>query len=319
MNLLTELPDQIHVVEMLPRDGFQRLDEFVPTDEKVEIIDTLSETGVDEIEISSFTHPKAVPTLRDADEVAKKITRNDDVTYRALVPNLVGMERAVEAEVDKVNALVTVSETYTENNQNRTREAVLAEMDDIVELAHDHGIEVEAGMGTSFYCPYEGQIDAEETLAVVDSVVDSGVDEVTLATTMGLANPVEITERFSAAFEAHPDLDMGLHLHDTNGMSLANTLAAMAVGVDRFDASVCGLGGGVVLPEGMSGVGNTPTEDLVQMLTRMGVDHGVDFDRIEAAAHDVSDRLGLGATSHVLMGGTVERVLETVAADKQEN
>ncbi|KAB1198098.1 MULTISPECIES: hydroxymethylglutaryl-CoA lyase [Haloferax] len=317
MNLLEELPDQIHVVEMLPRDGFQRLDEFVPTDEKVEIIDRLSETGVDEIEISSFTHPRAVPTLRDADEVAKQITRHDDVTYRALVPNLVGMERAVEAEVDKVNALVTVSETYTKKNQNRTRDEVLAEMDDIVELAHAHDIEVEAGMGTSFYCPYEGKIDATETLAVVDRVVESGVDEVTLATTMGLANPVEITERFSAAFDAHPGLDMGLHLHDTNGMSLANTLAAMAVGVDRFDSSVCGLGGGVVLPEGMSGVGNTPTEDLVQMLTQMGVNHGVDFDRIEAAAHDVSDRLDLGATSHVLMGGTVERVLETVASGQE--
>jgi hydroxymethylglutaryl-CoA lyase len=300
---------------MLPRDGFQRLDEFVETEEKVAVVDQLSATGVDEIEITSFTHPNAVPTLRDADEVARKIERHDDVTYRALVPNLVGMERAVEAEVDKVNALVTVSETYTAKNQNRTREEVLAEMDDIVDLAHDHGIEVEAGMGTSFYCPYEGRIDPAETLAVVDSVVESGVDEVTLATTMGLANPVEITERFTGAFDAHPDLDMGLHLHDTNGMSLANTLAAMAVGVDRFDASVCGLGGGVVLPGGMSDVGNTPTEDLVQMLTRMGVDHGVDFERIEAAAHDVSERLGLGATSHVLMGGTVERVLETVAAD----
>lgn len=247
--------------------------------------------------------------------MATRITRRDGVTYRALVPNLRGMERAVEAEVDKVNALVTVSETYTSKNQNRTREEVLAEMDDIVDLAHDHGIEVEAGMGTSFYCPYEGAIDPAETLAVVDSVVDSGVDEVTLATTMGLANPVEITERFTAAFEAHPGLDMGLHLHDTNGMSLANTLAAMAVGVDRFDASVCGLGGGVVLPGDMSGVGNTPTEDLVQMLERMGVGHGVDFGRIEAAAHDVSDRLGLGLTSHVLAGGTVEGVLDTVAAD----
>ncbi|WP_424009378.1 hydroxymethylglutaryl-CoA lyase [Haloferax denitrificans] len=315
MSLLDSLPERVHVVEMLPRDGFQRLDEFVPTDEKVEIIDALSDTGVDEIELSSFTHPKAVPTLRDADEVAKRITRRDGVTYRALVPNLRGMERAVEAEVDKVNALVTVSETYTRKNQNRTREEVLAEMDDIVALAHDHGIEVEAGMGTSFYCPYEGAIDPAETLAVVDSVVDSGVDEVTLATTMGLANPVEITERFTAAFEAHPGLDMGLHLHDTNGMSLANTLAAMAVGVDRFDASVCGLGGGVVLPGDMSGVGNTPTEDLVQMLERMGVGHGVDFGRIEAAAHDVSDRLGLGLTSHVLAGGTVEGVLDTVAAD----
>ena len=183
MSLLSDLPDRVHVVEMLPRDGFQRLDDFVPTEEKVEIIDALSTTGVDEIEISSFTHPKAVPTLRDADEVAKRITRHDDVTYRALVPNLRGMERAVEAEVDKVNALVTVSETYTKKNQNRTREAVLAEMDDVVELAHDHGIEVEAGMGTSFYCPYEGQIDAEETLAAVDSVAEPGDAAVTLATT----------------------------------------------------------------------------------------------------------------------------------------
>lgn len=315
MSLVDDLPERVHVVEMLPRDGFQRLDEFVPTEKKVELIDQLSRTGVDEIEITSFTHPKAVPTLRDADEVAKRIDRRDGVTYRALVPNLRGMERAVEAEVDKVNALVTVSQSYTEKNQNRTREEVLAEMDDIVALAHDHGIEVEAGMGTSFYCPYEGRIDPAETLATVDSVVGSGVDEVTLATTMGLANPVEITERFSSVKAKYPDLELGLHLHDTNGMSLANTLAAMAVGVDRFDASVCGLGGGVVLPGGMSGVGNTPTEDLAQMLERMGVTTGLDFELIEAAAHDVSNELELGATSHVLMGGTVERVLETVARD----
>jgi hydroxymethylglutaryl-CoA lyase len=309
------LPDAVHVVEMLPRDGFQRLDEFVPTDEKVAIVDRLSETGVDEIEISSFTHPKAVPTLRDADEVAKRIDRRDDVTYRALVPNLRGMERAVDAAVDKVNALVTVSETYTEKNVNSTREAVLAEMDDIVELAHDHGIEVECGMGTSFYCPYEGKVDPEETLGVVDRVVEAGVDEVTLATTMGLANPVEVSEMYSAVFERHPDLDVGLHLHDTNGMSLANTLAAMDCGVDRFDASVCGLGGGVVLAEGLSGVGNTPTEDLVHMLSRMGVETRADFATVETVANEVRERLGLGATSHVLMGGTVENVLATMGGD----
>jgi hydroxymethylglutaryl-CoA lyase len=315
MNLLDNVPDRVTTVEMLPRDGFQRLDEFVPTDEKVEIIDALSTTGVEEIEISSFTHPKAVPNLRDADEVAQRINRHHDVTYRALVPNLVGMERAVEAEVDKVNALVTVSETYTKKNQNRTREEVLMEMADIVELAHAHDIEVEAGMGTSFYCPYEGAIPASETLNVVDRVIEAGVDEFTFATTMGLANPVEVTERFTSVFNRYPDFDVGLHLHDTNGMSLANTLAAMACGVDRFDASVCGLGGGVVLPEGMAGVGNTPTEDLVQMLTQMDVDSNTDFAQVEKIAHDVSERLELGATSHVLMGGTINQVLDTVASD----
>jgi hydroxymethylglutaryl-CoA lyase len=307
------LPAEATVVEMLPRDGFQRLDDFVPTDEKVEIVDALSTTGVDEIEITSFTHPEAVPTLRDADEVAARIERHDDVTYRALVPNAVGMERAVEADVDKVNALVTVSETYSRTNQNMTVEEILGEIEAIVELAAGTDITVEAGVGTSFYCPYEGKIPLSETLAVVDSVVAAGVDEVTLATTMGLANPVQIVEAFSAVIERHPDLELGLHLHDTNGMGLANTLAAMQVGVDRFDASHCGLGGGVVLPAGLAGVGNTPTEDLVQMLDRMGVSTGVDFERVRTVAHDVADRLDLGATSHVLMGGTVEDVLDEVA------
>ncbi len=313
---MMDLPADVTVVEMLPRDGFQRLDEFVPTDKKVEIIDALSTTGVDEIEITSFTHPEAVPTLRDADEVGQRIERHEDVTYRALVPNPVGMERAIDAEVDKVNALVTVSETYSENNQNMTVEEILAGVEEIVEMADGTDIEVEAGIGTSFYCPYEGRIPMEDTLSVVDRVVDAGVDEVTLATTMGLANPVEIDGMYTEVFERHPDLDVGLHLHDTNGMSLANTLTAMQCGVDRFDTSQCGLGGGVVLPEGLAGVGNTPTEDLVQMLTGMGVGTNTDFERVEEVAHDVSDRLGLGATSHVLMGGTVERVLETVAEEK---
>ena len=306
------LPESVSVVEMLPRDGFQRLNEFVPTEEKIDIIKSLSRTGVDEIEITSFTHPKAVPTLRDADAVAAGIDRHDDVTYRALVPNAVGMERALEADVDKVNALVTVSESYSRNNQNMTVDEILEEIDAIVELAEGTDVEVEAGMGTSFYCPYEGRIPMADTLDVVDAVVESGVDEVTLATTMGLANPVEIDEMFGAVFDRHPDIDIGLHLHDTNGMSLANTLAAMQRGVERFDASVCGLGGGVVLPEGLSGVGNTPTEDLIQMLHGMGIELNADFDEVSAAATDVSERLGLGATSHVLMGGTVDNVLKTV-------
>jgi hydroxymethylglutaryl-CoA lyase len=309
------LPEEATVVEMLPRDGFQRLDDFVPTDEKVDIIDDLSTTSVDEIEITSFTHPKAVPTLRDADEVAERIDRHDDVTYRALVPNPVGMERAIDAEMDKVNALVTVSETYSEHNQNMTVEEILAGVEEIVEMADGTDIEVEAGIGTSFYCPYEGRIPMDETLNVVDHVVEAGVDEVTLATTMGLANPVEIDEMFTEVFDRYPDLDVGLHLHDTNGMSLANTLTAMQCGVDRFDTSHCGLGGGVVLAEGLSGIGNTPTEDLVQMLDGMGIETGTDFDRIEGVAHDIADRLDLGATSHVLMGGTVENVLEEMGGD----
>jgi hydroxymethylglutaryl-CoA lyase len=306
------LPDEATIVEMLPRDGFQRLDEFVPTAEKVEIIDQLSKTGVDEIEITSFTHPDAVPSLRDAEKVAAHIDRREDVTYRALVPNTVGMERAIEADIDKVNALVTVSETYSRKNQNMGVGEIVEEISEIVDLADGTDIRVEAGVGTSFYCPYEGRIPRADTLAVVDAVVETGIRELTLATTMGLANPIEIDELFTTVLDRHPDLEMGLHLHDTNGMGLANMLTAMGCGVNRFDASHCGLGGGVILPDGMSGVGNVPTEDLVQMLTNMAVETGAEFDRVMTVANDISDRLDLGAPSHVLAGGTIEHVLDEV-------
>jgi hydroxymethylglutaryl-CoA lyase len=309
------LPTDATVVEMLPRDGFQRLDEFVPTEEKIDLVDRLSDTGVDEIEITSFTHPKAVPTLRDAEAVAAGIERHDDVTYRALVPNRIGMERALDAGVDKVNALITVSETYGRKNQNMTLAENLDEIEAIVDLAAGTDVEVEAGIGTSFFCPYEGHIAQERTLDVVDAVLERGVDEVTLATTMGMANPRQVASMLDAVFTRWPTVDCGLHLHDTNGMSLANTLVAMQYGVSRFDASVCGLGGGVVLPEGLSGVGNTPTEDLVNMFHEMEVATNVDFPTLETVAREVSARLDLGATSHVLMGGTAANVLDTVEQD----
>lgn len=304
-----DLPGSATIVEMLPRDGFQRYPEFIPTDEKVELIDALSTTGVDEIEVTSFTHPKAVPSLRDAEEVAGRIKRHDDVCYRALVPNAVGMERAIEADVDKVNALVVISDSYRQKNQGMTLEENLEQIEAIVDLAAGTAIKVEAGLGTSFFCPYEGEIPRERTLGVVDRVLDAGVDEVTLATTMGMADPRQITTMLMEVYDQNPDADIGLHLHDTNGMSLANTLAAMQCGVDRFDASVCGLGGGTILPGSLGDVGNTPTEDLLNMLHDMGVATDVDFDRLAAVAKDVAARLALGMPSHTLMGGTREQVL----------
>jgi hydroxymethylglutaryl-CoA lyase len=307
---MISLPDSVRVVEMLPRDGLQRLDRFVPTDEKVAMVNELSATGVDEVEITSFTHPDAVPNLRDADEVAAGIDRHDDVTYRALVPNAVGAERAVDADLDKVNALTTVSETYCRKNQGMTTEENLEALREVVEVAHGAGLEVEAGIATSFFCPYEGRIPRERTLSVLGTAVEAGVDEVTLATSMGMANPVQVSTMLDAVFERYPDLDVGLHLHDTNGMSLANTLVAMQAGVDRFDTSVCGLGGGVILSEGLTGVGNTPTEDLLLMCREMGLDFAADFDAVADAAESIRARLDLPATSHVLKGGTPEAVLE---------
>jgi hydroxymethylglutaryl-CoA lyase len=304
------LSTEVSLVEMLPRDGFQRYGEFVPTDEKVETVDALSTTGVDEIEVTSFAHPDAVPTLRDAEEVAARVRRREDVTYRALVPNDIGMERAIEANVDKVNALVVVSDGYRERNQGMTLPENLEQVRCIVDLAAEADIDVEAGIGTSFFCPYEGWIPESRTLSVVEKVLAAGVDGVTLAATTGMAHPKQVASTFEALAERHPSTPFGFHLHDTNGMGLANTLTAMDCGVDRFDASVCGLGGGTILPGGMTDIGNIPTEDLANMLRGTGVETGIDFERLETVAREVSDRLDLGATSHVLMGGTPEAVLD---------
>lgn len=312
---MTEYLDGIDVVEMLPRDGFQRYDEFIPTEEKIEIVNRLSATGVSEIEVTSFTHPEMVPTLRDAEDVVAGIDRANDVTYRALVPNAVGMDRARDAGVDKVNALITVSEEYNRRNQKMTIEENVSEIGEIVSIAESADITVEAGIGMSFFDPYRGRTPVEETLSVVESVLNQGVDEVTLATSMGMANPRQMQSTLERVYDRWPDVNLGLHLHDTNGMSLANTLVAMQMGVQRFDASVCGLGGGVILPENLEGIGNTPTEDLVHMLHEMGIETGIDFEKLTAVAEYVRDEFDLSPMSHVLKGGTRENVLSTVDTD----
>jgi hydroxymethylglutaryl-CoA lyase len=194
-----------------------------------------------------------------------------------------------------------------------TLEENLAEVESIVQIGDANGIDVEAGLGTSFYCPFEGKISPEKTLDIVDRVLDIGVDNVTLATTMGLADPQEVAEMFTRLFDRHPREEVGLHLHDTNGLSLVNALIAMACGVDRFDASVCGLGGGTVLPPGVENIGNVPTEDLTSMLDSIDVNTVVDAVRIREVADEIADRLGLGTPSRTLMGGNRSQILDYIA------
>lgn len=303
------LPTDSTIVEMLPRDGFQSLGEFIPTDEKVEIINRISNTGIDEIEFTSFAHPKSVPNLKDAEKVASEINRNPDVTYRALIPNAKGMERAVNVDVDKVNMLVSVSESYSRRNQNRSHEEIEEEIEDIIALAEKEGIIVEAGLATSFYCPYEGRIAPKQTLEVIDMVIDKGVDEVTLATTMGLADPKQVRDIVKRIDNRWPNFDFGLHLHDTNGMSLANSLIAMEFGINRFDTSMCGVGGGVVLPDHLPDIGNTPTEDLLHMLSRMDICKDDLFKAVAQESNILADRLDISMNSHVARGGTAHQIL----------
>ncbi len=302
-------PETVDVVEMLPRDGLQRFDRFVPTEEKVAIIDRLSATGVAEIEVSSFTHPDMVPNLRDAEAVFEGIERRDDVTYRALVPNEYGMERAIDAGVDKANALITASPEYNRRNQNMTIEENLAEIRTIVDLADEHDIPVETGIGMSFFSPFEGETPPERTLSIAESCLEAGVDSITFATSNGMAHPGQVIDLVGQAVARWPAVDFGLHLHDTNGLSLANMVVAMQLDVARFDGAICGLGGGVIFEESLENIGNTPTEDMIQLLSLMGIDAGIDFDEFETVAREVADRLDLPPISHVLKGGTRQALL----------
>jgi len=302
-------PEEVTIVEMLPRDGFQRFPRWVPTEEKIAIIDDLSRVGLPEIEVTSFTHPDVVPNLRDAEAVVSGITRRSDVVYRALVPNVIGTNRAIDAGIDKVNALITASPEYNRRNQNMTIDENLVVISEIIDIGHDSGLTVEAGIGMSFFSPYEGRIAKSQTLRIVEEVIGFGVDEVTLATSMGMANPVQVADVVSTIYRRFPDVDLGLHLHDTNGMSLANTIVAMQLGIRRFDCSIGGLGGGVILPDAMENIGNTPTEDLLNMLREMNVESGVDFEAIVTIARDTLTALDVPASSHVLMGGIPEVVL----------
>lgn len=301
-----DLPDRVHVDEVLPRDGLQRLDEVVPTPEKVALVDDLVATGLQSVEVTAFSHPDVVPNLRDAGDLFTALDRRSGVEYHALVPNRVGAERAVAAGVDGIDALVTVSDAYARQNQGMTAAENLDALDAILDVADDAGIPVEAGLATSFFCPYEGPVDPERTLDVAERAVAAGVDAVSFSATAGMADPCKVADLLSRADErlGLDAVDAGLHLHDTNGLALANAVTAMREGVRRFDAAVCGLGGGIVFPAGLDTVGNVPTEDLVAACEAMGVETGVDLDALLELARQVRTDLGVEPWSHALAGGT---------------
>ena len=301
-----DLPDRVHVDEVVPRDGLQRLDRFVPTARKAELVDAIVATGLRSVEVTAFSHPEAVPALRDAGELFERLDRRPGVEYHALVPNRVGAERAVAAGVDGIDALVTVSDAYARTNQGMTSEETLDELDAIIDVADDAGVPVEAGLSTSFFCPYDGRIDPERTLAAAERAVAAGVDAVSFSATAGMAEPRGVDDLLARADErlGLDAIDAGLHLHDTNGLALANAVTAMRRGVRRFDASVCGLGGGTALPDELDTVGNVPTEDLAAACASMGVETGVDIEALLDVARSVRDDLGVEPWSHALAGGT---------------
>jgi hydroxymethylglutaryl-CoA lyase len=281
-----DLPKKVTMIEVGPRDGLQNEKKFVPTDIKIQFIRALKASGLKEMELTSFVSPKWVPQMKDAGEVVEAcLNSSRDIV---LAPNRKGVDRALDTKGKAVAVFVGVSNTFNKKNINKTTSESLEELRPIVKELKEKGCFVRACISTSFYCPYEGKIPPEETLQLCREFVTMGADELSVADTVGMANPKEAFELFSLLKETLPDVLLTAHYHDTRKMALANILASLQAGIDRFDTSAGGLGG---CPFAPGASGNAATEDVVFMLEQMGIETGVDLDGLVAAVKIVAPHL----------------------------
>ncbi len=290
------LPTAVQIVEVGPRDGLQNEKVQIPTAQKIQFIQLLAEAGLSTIEATSFVSPRAIPQLSDADAVMTGLTRRPSTTYPVLVPNLKGMERALAAGVRSIAVFTAASESFTRHNINATIAESLANFRPVIALAKQEAISVRGYISTVFGCPYEGDIDPHKVLAVVESLLELGVDELSLGDTIGVATPNQIIDMLGLLLVNGkiPLGQLAVHFHDTRGTALANVLAALQMGVHIIDSSAGGLGG---CPYAPGAAGNLATEDLVYMLHGMSIQTGVDLAKVMVATQFIAPFLGHAPTS----------------------
>lgn len=294
------LPEDVLVVEVGPRDGLQNEPKPVSTDGKVWLVDALSKTGLRRIEATSFVSPRAVPQMADAAEVLSRIQRAPGVEYAALIPNLRGLHRALEASVDIANLVVVASETFNRRNVGMSVAESMSELRAIAREIESSPTRPNVVIGTAYHCPFEGPTPAERVMDLVGQCVDAGIFEVTLADTIGAASPSEVISLGSRVKETWPDLALGLHLHDTRGMGVANAMAALQSGYERLEGSTGGIGG---CPFAPNATGNACTEELVFMLQGFGLATEISLPALLEVSAGVSELVGRSLESGLLRAG----------------
>ncbi len=300
------LPKKVRIVEVGPRDGFQMEGRFIPTELKVATIDRLARAGVRDIEAVSFVHPRVIPQMADAAEVMAGIERHPGACYLALVPNLKGAERALDAGADGLRLVVCVTETYNRNNVGLSVAESVELFGEIVRLAEPAGVPVSAVLAVAFGCPFEGEVPEERVLDLAREFLDRGSAELGIADSAGLANPLQVRRLIGRINRRFPTVRKWLHLHDTRGFGIANAVAAMEQGIDTFDTSLGGLGGCPIM-KGASG--NVATEELVYLCREMGIDTGVDLGGVREASRAIGSFLERQLPSRVLAAGTREELV----------
>jgi hydroxymethylglutaryl-CoA lyase len=276
---------RLFINEVATRDGFQMESRFIPTDDKIALIDRLSTLGYAKIEVTSFTSAKAIPALRDGEEVMQRIARRPGVVYTALVPNLRGAERALESRIGEFNIVMSVSETHNLSNLRMTREQSFAQLAEVIALAKQAAVPVNVSLSCVFGCPMEGEVPLAEVLEWIDRFAALQVQGVTLCDTTGMAFPTQVQAICESVLARHPSMQWTAHFHNTRGMGLANTVAAVEAGIERLDMSLGGIGG---CPYAPGATGNVATEDVVHMLQCMGYDTGMDLEGLIGAASELA-------------------------------
>ncbi len=277
MTRSSKLPSRVSVYEVSPRDGLQNESAQVATHAKVRLIEALVDAGISRIEVGSFVAPKWVPQMADADEVCKMIERRPGVTYAGLCPNARGLDRALAAKVDEIAVFVSASETHNSKNVNKTIQQTLKAFEPVIGRAVEVGLKVRGYVSTMWGCPYEGAIDPKRGLELAQHLLGAGCYQVSLGDTIGVGTPIQ-TEKILDLFAAAVPLEqIALHLHDTRGTALANVLVGLQAGITTFDASVAGLGG---CPYAPGAAGNLATEDLVYTLEGMGIETGINLEKL---------------------------------------
>ena len=291
---------EVTITEVCPRDGFQSISEWIPTEEKVRIINRLIDCGFKQIEVSSFVHPKAIPQLKDADDVLKQIKRSSDVKLRALVPNSRGLERAIAAGVDKVKLMLSASDSHSISNANCTTEEALQKYEPLIGLAEHQAMKISGSISVAFGCPYEGEVPVERLVMICERYRSLGITEVSLADTTGMANPLRIKNNVRELRNRFPEFTFSLHLHNTRGMAFANAVAGWEEGIVHFDSSTGGLGG---CPYAPGASGNIASEDLIHGFEEMGIRTNVSLDQVLNVAKDLQDSLPQYVDSFLLKAG----------------